>query len=171
MKRGKLFWDIDTRITEEVVYIKSINTYGKKIIKESKILKDAITAVYYKPFKATQFKEIILTTNATTSSVRQFVDWLIKQAQDNKFYNCIAHNGSRFDIYFLLASLTKQETLLSKMNLRGASIIGMNVFNHEFRDSCCHLLNSLDNSCKSYKVATPKLKPFIYRGKAYTNEQ
>ena len=31
--------------------------------------------------------------------------------------------------------------------------------------------NSLDNLCKSYKVATPKLKTFKYRGQDYTNVQ
>ena len=166
VKRGKCFWDIETRLTEDKIYIKSLTVEGKKVIKESRILKDAITAIYYKPYKATEYKKLILTTNSTTTSVRQFADWLIEQAQDNKFYRCVAHNGSRFDMYFFLASLTKQETLLSKMNLRGTSIIGMNFFNHEFIDSCCHLLNSLDNLCKSYKVATPKLKTF-----KYTNEQ
>ena len=171
VKRGKCFWDIETRLTEDKIYIKSLTVEGKKVIKESRILKDAITAIYYKPYKATEYKKIILTTNSTTTSVRQFADWLIEQAQDNKFYRCVAHNGSRFDMYFFLASLTKQETLLSKMNLRGTSIIGMNFFNHEFIDSCCHLLNSLDNLCKSYKVATPKLKTFKYKGQDYTNEQ
>lgn len=171
VKRGKLFWDIETRLTEDKIYIKSSTADGKPVITESRRLKDAITAIYYKPYKSENFQQLIFTTKTTTSSVRQFADWLISMASDNKFFNCIAHNGSRFDMYFFLASLNKSETMLSKMNLRGSSIIGMNFFNHEFRDSCCHLLNSLDNLCKSYKVATPKLKKFNYRGRDYTNEQ
>ena len=109
VKRGKLFWDIETRLTEDKIYIKSMNTDGKSILKESKILKDAITAIYYRPHRASEFKKLIFTTNNLKSSVRQFADWLIGQTQFNKFYHCIAHNGSRFDMYFLLASLTKQK--------------------------------------------------------------
>ena len=171
VKRGSLYWDIETRLTENKVYIKSKDNNGKIISKESRILKDVITAIYYKPNRGTEYFRQVFTTNTTISSVRQFADWLINQAQNNHFYRCCAHNGSRFDIYVLLASFTKQETLLSTMNLRGSSIIGMNFFNHEFIDSCCHLLNSLDNLCKSYKVETPKLKTFKYRVQEFTNEQ
>ena len=171
VKHGSLYWDIETRLTEDKIYIKSKTEDGKIMVKASRILKDVITAIYFKPCRATEYEKHIFTTNTTTSSVRQFADWLILQAQDNKFYRCVAHNGSRFDMYFFLSTLTKQETLLSTLNLRGTSIIGMNFFNHTFIDSCCHLLNSLDNLCTSYKVASPKLKTFKYRDQDYTNEQ
>ena len=171
VKHGSLYYDLETRLTENKIYIKSKLENGKTVIKTSRILKDVITAIYYKPYRSTEYQKHIFITDNTTSSVRQFADWLINQAQDNKFYRCVAHNSSRFDMYFFLASLTKQETLLSKINFRGTSIIGMNFFNHTFIDSCCHLLNSLDNLCQSYKVVTPKLKTFKYRDQDYTNEQ
>lgn len=172
VKRGKLYVDLETRPTDECVYIKSKNESGQTVVKQSRILKDTMTAVYYKPYKGAEYiQSMFITTVGGKSSIRKFADWLIAQASDNKFYQIVAHNGSRFDYYFFLACLTQQETLLSQINFRGTSLIGMNFFNHDFRDSYCHLINSLDNLCKSYKVKNPKIKVIHYNGKDYTSEQ
>ena len=172
VKRSELRVDLETRPTEECVYIKSKNEDGKIIVKESRIIKDTMTNILYKPYKGVDYiKGEFITTVRGKSSIRKFADWLIEQASDNKFYQIVAHNGSRFDYYFFLACLTSQETLLTQINLRGTSLIGINFFNHRFIDSYCHLINNLDNLCKSYKVKNPKIKVIHYNGKDYTNEQ
>ena len=172
VKRSELCVDLETRPTDDYIYIKSKNEDGKIVVKQSRIIKDTMTAVYYKPYKGVEYiQSMFITSVGGKTSIRKFADWLIAQASNNKFYQIVAHNGSRFDYYFFLACLTQQETLQTQINLRGTSIIGINFFNHRFVDSYCHLINNLDNLCKSYKVKNPKIKVIHYNGKDYTSEQ
>ena len=75
-----------------------------------------MTAIYYKPYKTTEYIQLIFITDVGKSSFRKFADWLIVQSSNNNLFQAIAHNASRFDNYFFLAILTQQETLLSKIN-------------------------------------------------------
>lgn len=160
-KRGYLFWDIETRKTEEYVLVGANKSYK---------LKDTILCAYYCGFQGSEWKKITFITNSEKSSCRQFLDWLSVESNDGHCYNCVAHNGSRFDHYFLLSYLTEQEQLHTETQLRGCSIIGMQFKSHLFKDSCCYLTNSLDNLCKAFKVAQSKLTEFVYDGKALTNK-
>ncbi len=160
-KRGMLYWDIETRPTDEYVMVGS---------RKSFILKDTILCAYYCPYKSNEYKQVTFITDANKSSCRQFLDWLSQECSEGRFYHCIAHNGSRFDLYFLLSYLTKHEQLHTETQLRGYSIIGMQYKSHLFKDSCCFLTASLDSLCKAFKVKQAKLTEFQYNGETLTNK-
>ena len=80
-KRGMLYWDIETRPTEEYVMVGNTKSY---------ILKDAILCAYYKPYKG-EYQRLTF-RSGSVSSCRQFLDWLTKEANDGHYYYCIAHN-------------------------------------------------------------------------------
>ena len=159
-KRGWCFWDIETRPTDKYVMV------GKT---KSHYLKDAILCANYRNYKSKTWERLVFTSNEELSICRQYLDWLLTQAWDGKHYNCVAHNGARFDHYFLSAQFTQQEQLSTKINLRGLSIIGMDFANHSFRDSCCFITDSLENICKSYGVKTGKKTSFELRGQTLSN--
>ena len=158
-KRGMLYWDIETRPTERYVTVGNTKSY---------ILKDTILCAYYKRYKG-EYESITFRTGST-SSCRQFLDWLTKEANEGHYYNCIAHNGSRFDVYFLISYLSQQEQLHTETQLRGYSIIGMQYKSHLFKDSCCFLTASLDSLCRAFKVKQAKLTEFEYNGQKLTNK-
>jgi hypothetical protein len=160
-KRGFLYWDIETRPTEEYTMVGENKSF---------ILKDTILCVYYSSFKKEGFEKLTFRTTYNNSSCRQFLDWLSVEANQGRFYHCIAHNGSRFDLYFLLSYLTEQEQLHTETQLRGYSIIGLQYKSHLFKDSCCFLTESLEKLCKSFKVKQSKLTTFSYNGKELTNK-
>lgn len=168
VKRGYLYWDIETRKTEEAVRI-AVDDEGNT--KTDYKLKDAILCAYYRDYKTAEYQRLTFTTNSEVSACRQFIDWLHTQALSNHFYHCVAHNGSRFDMYFLLSNLTLQETEESLVQLRGTAVIDMTLFNHTFKDSCCFIVNSLKNICKSYGVEKCKQTTFVLNGETITNEQ
>ena len=161
-KRGHLYWDIETRETEEFVWVGETRSYK---------LKDTITAAYYKPYKKTEYKKIVFTTNENKSSVRQFLDWLIVESHEGRSYNCVAHNGARFDHYFLTGCFSKYEQLHAVMQFRGYSIIGIEFSNHQFKDSYCFMTFSLDKLCADYKIKDAKKKEFVVNGKVLNNTQ
>jgi hypothetical protein len=160
-KRGLLVWDIETRETEECVMVGKTPSY---------ILKDAITCVAYKRYKSELIEHLTFVTTPEKTSVQQFKDWLSGQSNQGHFYNCVAHNGSRFDHYFFLASLTQQEQLMTRAQLRGRSIIGFQYKSHLFKDTCCFLTMSLKSACKSFKVKNEKMTSFQLNGETLTNE-
>jgi hypothetical protein len=159
-KRGWCFWDIETRKSDRFNMVGNAHSY---------FLKDAILCAYYRNYKSKEWQRLVFTSNDDKSSCRQFLDWLLARAWDGKHYNCVAHNGARFDHYFLSSQFTQQEQLSTKVNLRGLSIIGIDFANHSFRDSCCFITNSLENICKSYGVKTCKKTSFELRGHTLSN--
>jgi hypothetical protein len=155
-KRGHLYWDnIETRETDQFVWVGKTRSYK---------LKDTITAAYYKPYKKTKYQKIVFTTNENKSSVRQFLDWLIIESHEGRSYNCVAHNGARFDHYFLTGCFSKYEQLHAVMQFRGYSIIGIEFSNHQFKGSYCFMTFLLDKLCTDYKVTDAKKKEFIVDG-------
>jgi hypothetical protein len=157
--RGLLCWDIETRPTEEYVMVGSQKSY---------ILKPTILCAYYVPYKGKPQKITFITDEY--DCCRLFLNWLTLEAHAGRFYHCIAHNGSRFDCYFLTAQLSKTEQLHTETQLRGHSIIGIQYKSHLFKDSCCFLTNSLDSLCKAFKVKQAKLTEFFYNGNEMTNK-
>lgn len=161
--RNLMTFDFETRETEEYTTIKET---GEKMF----MLKDTICSVYYRTGCDNQYKKATMNshtfiTDDETSSSRKFVDFLIDEANNNRHYNIVAHNGSRFDYYLLLASMTKKEIEQQvDMNLRGTAVIGIKFMNHSMLDSCCFLANSLSNLSKSYKVDHGKMTEFELNG-------
>jgi hypothetical protein len=163
-KRGLLAFDFETRPTDEFHLIKASNT-------KSYILKDALCCLYYKEYKTDIFKEVALVSNTEKSSARQFIDWLNKEAEYNRSYNIIAHNGGKFDFYFFISNLTDKELLESDIQMRGTTIIGINYRGNLFKDSCCFLTDSLSNLSKSFKVEHGKICNMMLHGKEISSTQ
>lgn len=160
-KRGELYWDIETRQTEKYVMVGTTKSYH---------IKDTITCAYYRNYKQTEFQKITFVTNDNKSSVRQFLDWMINQSHDGKHYNCVAHNGARFDHYFLVSEFSEYEQLHANIQLRGYSLINIEFSNHQFKDSYCFMTASLDSLCKNYKIGEDsKKKHFLVNGKHLDN--
>ena len=148
-QKGKLAFDIETRTTEEVVMV------GET---KSKVLKSAILSMVYKPVRGTKQTKTFTTDSAKNCCVK-FLDWLGHEANAGRYYNCVAHNGSRFDFYLLMSYFTEQDLLDSNTQLRGTSIIGLQYKSHTFKDPCCFLTNTLENLCDGYLI-TPEEKAF-----------
>ena len=148
-QKGRLAFDIETRHTDEIIMV------GET---ESKVLKSAILSMVYKPLRGTKQTKTFVTDSAKNCCVK-FLDWLGHEANDGRYYNCVAHNGSRFDFYLIMSYFTEEDLLDSKTQLRGTSIIGLQYKSHTFKDSCCFLTNSLSNLCDGYLI-TPEEKAF-----------
>lgn len=161
-RRGLLFWDIETRPTEEYVMVGDRKSY---------VLRDALLCAYYRPDQSKEFQKIVFRGDGDMFPCRMFLDWLSAESAKGRLYHCIAHNGSRFDMYFLMSYLNKTEQLMMKrLTLRGYSIIGADYKGHTFKDSCCFLTNSLENLCNAFKVENGKLVSFEYKGAEMSNK-
>lgn len=172
--RGELFWDIETRKTDEKIMIKTYDSEKDEIVpKESYVLKDAITCIYYKKAFARKYEQLYFKTDESMSSVRKFIEWIKNESTEGYIYNCYAHNSSRFDNYFLLANLTEEETRGIYMNTRGAnSLICIDFMENKFKDTYCFLSFSLNNLCESFKIKNAKKKEIIFsNGNVLSNEQ
>jgi hypothetical protein len=146
-------FDFETRPTSEFHLIGE-SVKGRDATKSFK-LKDSLCCVYYRPYKLAEeepSKTLTFITNNSKSSARQFLDWLNKEALEKRTYNIIAHNGSRFDFYFLLAQMTECELLECSLSMRCTAVIGISYRSNLFKDSCCFMTDSLANLCKSFQV-------------------
>ena len=131
--------------------------------------KDTICKVAYRQIRTTKVRYKTFITNDEKSSARQFLDWLHWERIHNRIYTCVAHNGARFDFFYLIKEFTEKEQLHSPPQLRGTSVISMTYQRHVFKDTCCFMTNSLENLCKSFRIEQPKLKEFHYNGKKLSN--
>jgi hypothetical protein len=162
-KRGLLTFDLETRKTEQYDVIKAT---GESLY----ILKDSLCCVYYRKYKKQECDNITFVTGEKSSS-RQFIDWLNCESSNGRTYNVIAHNGGRFDFYFVISSMTDRELLECNLHFRGTTIISINYRGHLFKDSACFLTESLKNLSKSFKVSDGKITEFDLHGKKITSEQ
>lgn len=163
-KRGLMTFDFETRPTEEFMLIKSSNT-------KSYYLKDVLCKAYYKKYKSNEFEHKTFITNNNISSARQFLNYLNDEDKNGRHYNIIAHNGGKFDFYFILSIMTELELVSSKIQMRGNTIIGIKYNNHTFKDSCCFLTNSLENLSKSFKITHGKITKLIINNEEITSSQ
>lgn len=154
IKRGKLFFDFETRPI-------SCNDYV--MIGETKSYKigDTICRAYYKRNKSNEWKSLLFETDEKTSS-RKFLDWLTLEADTGYFYHCYAHFGSRFDFYFITSNFTKSEQFNSEIFLAGYSILSINYKSHTFKDTYKFLSFSLEKLCKDFKIIDAKLIDFEF---------
>lgn len=159
-KRRKLLaFDFETRPTEDYITIKAT---GEKMY----ILKDTIASVYYEKgdSRTNNFIKMIITTDNEKTSARKFIDFLIQSDIDHIHFNIIAHNGSNFDFYFILAEMTEEEYSECDINFRGTSVIGIEFKGHKFKDSRCFLANSLEKLSKNFQVEDGKITKFQLHG-------
>ena len=154
-RRTLLAFDFETRKTEEYTTIKAT---GEKMY----LLKDTIASVYYQDgyAKSNSFIKTILTTDNEKTSSRKFIDFLIQSDIDHKYYNIVAHNGSNFDFYFILAEMTEEEYSECDVNFRGTSVIGIQFKGHNFKDSRCFLANSLQKLSEDFQIEDGKITKF-----------
>lgn len=163
-KRGLLAFDFETRPTEEFYLIKASNT-------KSYILQDTLCCSYYKSYKSEKFVSDHFITDNEKSSARKFLDWLNVEAKHNRSYNVIAHNGGKFDFYFLISAMTSKEQLECKIGMRGLTIISIDYRGNLFKDSCCFLTDTLANLSKSFKAEHGKICNMNLDGKDITSSQ
>lgn len=161
VKHGIIYWDIETRKTENYCMVGETKSY---------YLKDVILHAHVKSYRSADYKQISFKTGEK-SACRQFLDWLIQEGRDGRYYYLYAHNGGNFDTYFLMMNFTKEEAGQYTPMLRGTTIIKLEFGNNVFLDSYCFLTSSLHRLSQSFKVKTQKLKSFIIDGKELTNEQ
>mgnify|MGYP003674401483 CR=1 FL=1 len=165
-KHGKLAFDIETRQTEEVVMIGD---------SESKVLKSAILSIVYQAYRCKKMKKTFV-TDAEKNCCEKYLDWLSEEASQGRYYNGVAHNGSRFDFFLLMSYFSQSDIEQSECRIRGTSIIGFEYKGHAFRDSCCFLTDSLKNLCDGY-LTTPEEKQYakitdvMIGGKKISNTQ
>ena len=152
-KKGFLAFDFETRTTNDIIM--SGDNKLKKI-------KDTICSIVYRDFNSKNIKTKVFTTDKTKSSARKFIDFLIEQSLNNKYYHCNAFNGSRFDFYLIYSQLSDEEIQYSNIQLRGYSIIGFKLYNHSFTDLSNFIVSSLSNACKSYKIEKGKMDETKY---------
>jgi len=165
-RRILMAMDFEVRPTEK---FHTIQATGEKMY----VLKDTIASVYYQNGyqKNADMQKIILKTDTNKSSARKFIDLLIQADIDHKHFTIIAHNGSNFDYYFILAVFTQEEYSECNINLRQTSVIGIEFRGHVFRDSYCFLTNSLDKLSKNFQVTVAKKTKFLLHGNEITNEE
>ena len=117
---------------------------------------DTITHVWHRTSGKNEYSKISFETDYDgKSSVRKFIDWLndeMNNLENPHHYYCYAHNGSRFDNYFLWANFTRVELMDALPGYRGIALIKIDYNDTIFLDTCCFLTNSLKNLCKSFKV-------------------
>ncbi len=144
IKRGRMTFDLETRPDKN-----KSKWIGKT---EAFELKDTICSVYYQDYKKNIKNKIVFTTDNESNSVRKFIDFLNEQSMNKKHYNIIAHNGGKFDFYFLISKLTKLEISTSRINMRGTTVIGLDLRGNTFRDSYCYLTNSLKDLSNNFGI-------------------
>lgn len=165
-KRGLMTFDFETRETDDYNIIETREKDNKMYI-----IKDVICCVYYKEYKSTEMKQKLFISNKDKSSSRQFIDFLNTEIMNGRRYNVLAHNGSNFDNYFILADLTEEEQLDTEFNMRGTSIIGMNYKGNLFKDSCCFLTDKLENLSKSFQIEHGKITMVNFDDKELSSSQ
>lgn len=163
-KRGLMMLDFETRPTEEYTTIKAT---GQKMY----MLKDTLGCVYYRHYKGEQNLQKKFITNTKKSSARQFLDFLNDESLAGRHYTIIAHNGSKFDFYFIMAQFTSVELLDSEPFFRGLGIISLNFRGNIFKDSCCFLTEKLSTLSKNFQVTEGKMEKMILHEKEITSEQ
>ena len=98
-----------------------------------------------------------------TNCMIKFLDFLFDEAFKGRPYVLKAHNGSRFDNFFVLQAIQanlkysvhfKFKDLISK----GSKIVTFSWLGHEFQDSSLHLTGSLESVAKNYKAPIQKQK-------------
>lgn len=162
--RGSIFFDCETREVEKSWLCGNTTVHA---------LKDTICHCYIKSSNGEQSPSKYFETDSETgvSSMRKLLDFLKEKHAEGRSYTLYAHNGSRFDFFFILNVMTPSELMNAKCVFRGTSVIKFNYLNNVFKDTYCYLTSSLANLSKSFHIDHKKLQSFIVDGKTLTNTQ
>lgn len=113
-----------------------------------------------------------------TDCVKKFLEFLFQSANEGKYFNLIAHNGGKFDCYFILNEIAlnpdwnKYLDQLKGLKMKGPKIMQISWRNHNFIDSCCFLAGSLDFLTNAFACEKKKLvSGFKFGNKEMTNEE
>jgi hypothetical protein len=95
---------------------------------------------------------------------KQFIKWLLKNEMDTHF-TLVGFNNSNFDNFILLSALLQhdgfEEIPISDIFYNGSQLFNFKISHrHEFFDIAKHLMGSLANNCKSFKVNCCAKKSF-----------
>jgi len=82
----------------------------------------------------------------------QFIDELVKQ--DNKIIS--AYNGSGFDFYFIIDTLTERGVDVTEIILTNGKVMSFKFGTNKVFDLYLFIMTSLDNACKDYKIVNAK---------------
>ena len=158
--RGNIYFDFETRMTEQYVMVGDTKSY---------FIEPSTCCAVITDYKAKSSYEKVFITDNEKGCARKFMDFLNEQNKINKSYHIMAHNGGKFDFYFILGCLRGLELPLPQM--RGNTIIGITYLNNYFKDSYCFLTSSLDELSSSFKVDKSKITSIELRGKTMTSNE
>lgn len=170
-ERGLLFYDFETypdnQLRIEGRHVVDDDTGEVTMVGGGMPLRDCICCCTYTLHKSSEVRHLTFRTirredGSYYTSGRQLLDWLKDPiATHNTLFDCYAHNGSGFDIYFLYTQLTDTEmdyfldTKHSDLVRVRFNIIKMAYNGHVFLDSFKFLVCGLEKLCKSF---LPKLE-------------
>lgn len=98
-----------------------------------------------------------------TDCMEKFLEWLYAEAFAGRPMILKAHNGSRFDNFFVLQAIQANPKFAEHFKLKdlvskGSKIVTFSWLGHEFQDSSLHLTGSLESVCNNYKAPIQKQK-------------
>lgn len=115
-------------------------------------------------FEAGEYSNLIYTG---VDCVDRFLDFLVAESKEKRWFQLKAHNGSRFDFFFILEAILRRDPNFESdksILVKGTQILSMKWYGHEFMDTANHLGGSLTNLCRDYQVSVPKLKEVQING-------
>ena len=98
--------------------------------------------------------------------IADFLGLLKDQYEKGIFFNVYSHNGGRFDMYFLLEEIYKNNNFLQYFDrnselVKGSKILFYSILGHKFYDTYNFMIGSLSSLCDNFKVETKKITHFI----------
>lgn len=101
-----------------------------------------------------------------TDCMEKFLDWLYDEAFAGRPMILKAHNGSRFDNFFVLQEIQRNPKFakyfkFNEIVSKGSKIVTFSWLGHEFQDSSLHLTGKLETVCKNFKAPIQKQKSTI----------
>lgn len=111
-QRGVLAFDFEDRYLKDSDVSCNQLAYTWVGKTKSYFRRDTICKVEYRQIRSNKIlKKTFTTVVGGKTSTRQFLDWLKDEKIAGRRYICVAHNGARFDFFYLIKELTRQEQL------------------------------------------------------------
>lgn len=110
-----------------------------------------------------------------TDCVVQFLDFIGEEHRNRKRYYIYAHNGGRFDYFFILNEIVnnpkfKVNYKVNNISIRGSTILGMDYLGNFFRDTYNFMPSSLSKLCDDFRIKEKKKDKYIFEdGKEMTS--
>jgi hypothetical protein len=175
IKRILATYDIETRVDPnnyietwvEEVEDKLFSTEVDSNVKTKKVRHNAIVPVQLNVAvenRVDNLPEDVTRDGFTgVSCIAEFLTWLIKEKDENRIYHFRAHNGSRFDAYFLLGIIERDPLFFRYLDqyskvLKNTQILRFEFAGHVFCDSLQFLQASLEKLCSDFNIPEEKRK-------------